>query len=155
MTDEEFTGFAKCLFVAFPDIWEWLQANSPDPWATQAVWRGVLRPYSLEDCVLVMDGWLTGKRPMFKHYEKAQIAMVIRQSIEFDRDKQRQREHSNGQSLEYKKTRREDYRPIAQDVPSLGALLREGQALGLSLREGKITQAEFDESKKRLLARVK
>lgn len=155
MTDEEFSVFAKRLFVTFPDVWEWLNANSPDPAETQRIWREVLRDYRLDECLLAIDAWATGRKPIFKAYERAQIAILVRQSVQFEREKDRQRERTSGASDEYRKVRREDYRPLAQDLPELRPIFERGAKLKRDVMDGKISQAEYERRKAELLEEVK
>ena len=154
MTESEFTIFAKRLFVSFPDVWEWLNANSPDPQETQRVWRSVLSAYSLEECLLVLDAWLTGAKPIYKAYERAHIAILIRQCVQFDREKNRQRTTTGNAADDYRKTRRKDYKPLALNIPELGMIFREGVAMRKKWLDGEITEAEWQERKQRLLEKV-
>jgi len=155
MTDPEFSLFLEELFLTYPGLSEWLGKNSPDPKRTTAIWRDQLRNYEMSECVLVLDRWRAAAKPPFAAYERDQVMHLIRASIEFQRDKDAKRNFTDSSANEYKKVRREDYRPLAADAPGLGELLREGQALGLELREGKITQAEYEVRKKSILDRVK
>lgn len=154
MTDAEFTTFAKRLFVTFPDVWEWLNANSPDPKQTQEVWREILRDYRLDECLLVLESWLTGARPMFKAFERAQIAMLIRQCVQFDREKDAKRRQTYDEAKAYQRTRGKDYKPIAQILPELRPIFEAGAKLKREVMDGKISQEEYDRRKAELLEKV-
>ena len=154
MTNQEFSTFAKRLFTAFPDVWEWMNANSPNPTGTQEVWREVLKDCTLAECLLVLDSWLTGKRPLFKAYERGQLAVMIRQSVYFERDKGNRFNQSEEERAEYSKTKRGDYRPIGSDQPGLAQKLREGRALQKRLADGEITEHEFVIQKRQLIDSV-
>lgn len=150
MDVNEFNRFSKHLFVAFPDVWEWLNANSPDVNATLDIWHKVLKGYALDECLHVVDDWITGKRPVFKAYERSQIAILIRQCAQFDRERERQRSATGNAANEFRKTRREDYKPITQVVPELGKLFREGLALRSQWLKGEISEEELAAGRKRL-----
>lgn len=150
MTDTEFTTFARRLFIVFPDVWEWLQDKSPDPAETQKVWREVLRPYRLDECLLVIDSWLTRKRPAPKAYERGLIAINIAASIQHDRD-QESRFSFAEQSSEDVRAKRKAYRPIEADQPSMAAALRAGRKLMSDRDKGEMTEAEFYKRKQEIL----
>lgn len=154
MDTSEFDKFSKHLFVAFPDLWEWLNANSPDVNATLDVWQRSLAGYSFIECMHVLDDWISGKRPPFKAFERSQVAILIRQCVQFDRDREAQRKRTAGESEQYQKTRREDYKPLAQHLPELGKIYREGAKLKRDVMDGKITEADYQERKRKLLENV-
>lgn len=154
MTDAEFSTFAKRLFITFPDVWEWLNANSPDPAETQRVWRGVLKDYRLDECLIAIEAWATGRKPIFKAYERAQIAILIRQSVQFERDKEAQRNKTNSSAGEYRKTRREDYKPLALNIPELAPIYLRGRKMRQDLLDGKISHEQYEEQKWKLLEEV-
>lgn len=154
MTDQEFTVFAKRLFIAFPDLWEWLQEKSIDPKGTQEVWRDTLRACSMDECLQVLEDWIVGKRQSFKAYERAQVALMIRQSVFFDRDKIAKRNASHEKTNDYAKTKRGEYRPLAADFPQLGNLFRQGQALRKRMLDGEITEEQMLEERRRIVDSV-
>lgn len=154
MTNQEFSTFAKRLFTAFPDVWEWINANSPDVEGTQEVWREVLRGCTQAECLLVIDSWLTGKRPLFKAYERGQLAVMIRQAVHFDRDKQNRFSKAEAESVEYKKTKRGAYRPISDDQPGLSQKFREGRELMKRFTDGEIDEPTFWKLKAELIESV-
>ncbi len=82
------------------------------------MWRDVLRECTLPECLLVLDAWITGKRPGPKAYERSQVALMLRQSVFFDRDKDAQRTRTDNAADEYRKTRRNEYRPLAITCPA-------------------------------------
>lgn len=151
MNQAEFRKFATRLFTAFPDVWEWLQEKSPDPKGTQEVWRETLEHCRIDECLHVLDDWINGKRPVFKAYERGQIALMIRQSVFFDRDKEAMRRDVHGKATEYVKAKRGEYRPLAADFPSLGKIFREGQALRRRMLDGEITEEQMREQTQRLV----
>ena len=103
MTDAEFTTFAKRLFVSFPSLFDWLKSSSPDPTETQSIWRETLRPYSLAECLNIIDDWNTGKSKPFEAYERDKVHLIIRAMIGLQRDRQRKRDENAGRSKAYEK----------------------------------------------------
>lgn len=106
MTDSEFLGWTKRLFVEYPSVWEWIQKNSPDPKGTQAHWRQQLRDYSAAECHAVLDAWATTSQHPFAAYERDKLPMIVRSVIDKRRDKQRKRERLAEQRREYEGVRR-------------------------------------------------
>src|SRR5690606_24186724 len=92
VTDGEFREFSRKLFSAFPGLWEWINANSPDPLETQAVWRKCLAPYSVEECQSVLDRWSMGELPAPQAYERDRVHVHIRATIDRDRSLSRKAE---------------------------------------------------------------
>ena len=153
MTNEEFASFTSRLFTAFPCMWDWLQSNSPDPLGTQAIWRDTLRPYTANECLLVLESWVSGRRPAPKAYERSHVALMVKQSIEFDRDKQRQAAFAS-QSRESVLERRRAYQPTAMASPGLRDAYLHGRELIAKRDRGEITAEEFDREKQLLIDSV-
>ncbi len=153
MTNPEFEQFVKRLFTAFPDLYEWLMASSPDPKGTQAIWRDVLRDCTFDECLHVLDSWICGRRPAPKAYERSQVALLLRQSVYFERDRERERTRTTAAADDYhqRRRRRSDYQPLDA---SLGAILREGQQLHRRFLDGAIDREQFETAKRALLAKV-
>lgn len=146
MTDQEFAKFIEELFLTYPGLSEWLAKNSPDPKRTQAIWRGQLRNYELSECVLVLDKWKASSNPPFAAYERDQIMNLIRASINSERDKKNKREFT-----EQSAKRREDYRPLADDVPGLGDILRKGILVANRWKAGEIAIEERDRLQRKII----
>jgi hypothetical protein len=101
MTDKEFETFARRLFISFPSLYEWL-SGTLDPAATQAIWRDTLRPYSLADCLGVIDDWNTGRQKPFEAYERDKVHLIIRSMIGLQHDRERKRREVSDRSKDYK-----------------------------------------------------
>jgi hypothetical protein len=142
VTSAEFETFAKRLFTAFPDIWEWLTNTSPDPKGTQATWRDTLQTCSLQECLLVVDSWITGKRPFPKAYERAQIAMTIRSAVMWDRDAEKKKNATEVEAAKYVK--RESYQALP-GRPNTAGMGEEAYLLRMEMVAGKITLEELQE----------
>ena len=89
MTDTEFTTFQEQhLYVAMPSVERWL-AEVHDTLATLALWREVLRPYTLEECASVVRRWAAGELDPPKAYDRDLLAACIKAVVDKDRSKLR------------------------------------------------------------------
>ena len=122
MTDSEFSAFTKRLFIAFPSLWTWLQDNSPDPKETQAIWRNTLRPYSIDECLAVVEAWATGELEPFAAYERDKVHLCVRSIISRRRDQRAKHSKTNEDQQEYRRARRGPFDLTAHmDLSMLGA----------------------------------
>lgn len=136
MTNEEFTTFAKRLFICFPSLSEWLKQSSPDPAATQAVWRKCLEPYRLDECLFVLERWSTGTLGSPEAYERDKVHLHVRSVIEGDRAKQRRKSDSRELvSVRNNKT-------PALSVPGVAAAYLAGYELKKEVMAGKLDEQE-------------
>ncbi len=101
----------------------------------------------------VLDDWLSGRRKMYEHYERARIAIVIRQCVYFDRDTERQRERSGSEAELYQKVRRAQYKPLA-GVPGAGEIFRANLENQRKLAAGEISPDELERRRQELLAKL-
>lgn len=157
MTNEEFSKFMNRLRIAFPDIWEWL-SGFEDHTQTQACWRETLRPFSLTECLLIIDSWINRTRPAPKRYDFGQLAIIVANSIEFDRAKQRQVNGGDRERFKFAEQsraevlrKRNNYQPIESNEPSMSAALQAGRQLRDKLDKGEITEGEFYKRKQEIL----
>lgn len=139
MTNDEFIIFARRLFVSFPTLSEWLNATSPDPSATQEIWRETLRPYTLAECLGIVDDWNTGKSQPFAAYDRDKVHLIIRAMIGFQRDKQRKRNEVANRSKEYESLPNTPYTDA-----TMVSVFKKLSSLYGKLQRGDITQAEYD-----------
>ncbi len=157
MTNEEFSTWSRRLFIAFPSLWDWLQANSPSPLETQAIWRKCLEPYTLDECSQVLDEWSAGTREPFAAYERDKVHLRVRARIEQDRDRQRKRD--DAARLVDMGTRRErSHDGVSVGVGSMmdrvmAQAVREGAVEHKRLLRGEITQFEFERLRAEILAK--
>jgi hypothetical protein len=61
MTETEFDGFLKRLFIRFPGLAQWVNEWSLDPSESIAVWRSELLNVELELAERVLHRWTTGE----------------------------------------------------------------------------------------------
>lgn len=89
MTKDEFVDFLENhLFVFFPAIEAWMR-DSRDPAALQRKWREVLENCTLEECLSVVDRWVSGDIKAPAAYERELTAANIRGVVSNDRCKRR------------------------------------------------------------------
>lgn len=153
MTDPEFTKWMNRLRVAFPDVWEWLSGFS-DCAETQACWRQTLRPFSLSECLLIIESWITRTRPVPKRYEFGQLAIIVANSIEFDRAKARQVNGADRERFAFAEKSREDImrnRRAYEPITPMSNAMRQCQKLLTARNSGEITDQEFERRKKEII----
>ncbi len=144
MTETEYRSWSKSLFVAFPSLWEWLNSSSPDPKETQAIWRKCLGPYSLAECMTVIDEWSTGAREPFEAYERDKVHLRVRARIEQERDRDRKRRELSEASSPYRTKRQE-----RSEASTVASLLGDRKAVSAGAAEhrrfldGEIDWAEY------------
>ena len=90
MTNQEFTVFADRLFIAFPSLFEWLKATYK-PEETQRVWRTTLAPFTLGECLSVVDRWISGALEPFPTYDRDKVHLIVRSICSADRDRERKK----------------------------------------------------------------
>lgn len=142
MTSTDFEIFAKRLFTAFPDYWEWLSSTSPDPKGTQASWRDTLRDCTLPECLLVLDSWISGKRPLPKAYDRSQVALTVKQAVMWERDAEKKKQATQAESLQY--TRPKDPYTALPGRPDVSGLAERAFLRRMDWVAGKITKEELD-----------
>ena len=81
MTEEEFNSFFDRVFIAFPNVKEYLLFNSPDYTKTLREWFPILEPFPKADCHAVVEGWLRGSIPMFEAKERGYFCLIVRSRI--------------------------------------------------------------------------
>jgi hypothetical protein len=147
MNDSEFEKFLKSVFVAFPDIWEWVR-QLPDGKATMATWKQSLRSCTLAECALILDDWIEARTPAPRAYERSLTATMIRSAVEQQRAIDRRKEikvdawQYAKMNAEEKRRAREDYQPLP-GRPDTRGMDEEALQLRLQMVDGKITRDEL------------
>lgn len=147
MTDPEFTQFATALFSAFPHISAWIKTNSPEPLATQAVWRRTLLPCNYDECLLVVNDWIEGHSDPPTQYELHRTALQIRESVLNSRDRETKRREQDRRTETYEQRkwlverRRAGYAALPQ-TGSMMAAVEAGKAVMARHRAGEISLLE-------------
>ena len=144
MTNPDFAVWVKRLLVAFPGLWDWLQSKSLDPIETQGVWRKCLAPYSLEECMTVLDEWSNGTREPFEAYERDKVHLRVRARIEQERDRARKRLELSEASTPYR-TKRQGQRDATTVATLMGdrKAVAAGAAEYLKFKLGEIDWPEY------------
>lgn len=157
MTDQEFSQFARQLFVQYPSLYEWLHRNSPDPAATQGVWREQLRSYSAVECANVLAGWQAANDVPFQAYERDKVAMVVRATVDKSRDADRKRIEQDERSSEYRSARRNRSLDACGLTPTLTGSMetarQEGAPVHRRFWAGELTRIEYKTQLAEILAR--
>ena len=140
MTEADYRTWSKSLFVAFPSLWEWLNNSSPDPKETQAIWRRCLAPYSLDECMTVVNEWSDGTREPFEAYERDKVHLRVRARIEQERDRARKRRELSEASSPYRSKRQE-----RSEASTVATLLGDRKAVAAGAAEHrKFLDGEID-----------
>lgn len=147
MTDPEFAVFAKKLFVAFPSLWTWLQDNSPDPKETQAIWRNTLRPYSIDECLAVVDAWATGSLEAFQPYERDKVHLFVRAIVSANRDRRAKVATKEQEQAEYRRARRGVFDVTTHMDSSMLAAYQELRPIYAGVVAGSMSRDEYDAMK--------
>jgi hypothetical protein len=155
MTDLEFSVFAKRLFISFPSLWTWLQDNSPDPKETQAIWRNTLRPYSVDECLAVVDAWASGSLKAFEPYERDKVHLFIRAIISATRDKRAKAMNQEQEQADYRRFRRGAFDITAHMDSSMLAAYQELRPIYAGVVDGSLSRAEYDAIKDQVFARYR
>jgi hypothetical protein len=121
MTNDEFATFAKRLFAAFPDLWEWIK-KSPDVMGTQAAWRETLRPCRLDECLFVLGEWISGAIDAPKAYERGHTALLLKSRVMRIRDDEAAKRRSSNHGEAYAAAKKKRYEPLSEHLPGLEQL---------------------------------
>jgi hypothetical protein len=94
MTSQEWKETYDRLFAAFPGLYAWLldscpkdASNLPRVRETLEVWFTTLKAFSKQEVGAVIDSWITGTRRPPEAYQRELTAIIIRQSVLFDRSR--------------------------------------------------------------------
>jgi hypothetical protein len=139
MTNEEFTIFAKRLFISFPTLSEWLKVTSPDPEATQKVWRESMRNISLAEALGIIDDWNTGRAKPFEAYERDKVHLIIKSMVGLQRDRQRKRDENANRSKDYEQLPNTPYTDA-----TMAAVYLKLRPLHKKVLDGEMSSAEYD-----------
>lgn len=152
MTPAQFDEFTRQLFVAFPSFNSALESHSPDKAGTLKVWFSVLNGIDFPEAMQVLGNWINGRREPPKTYEYDRIALIVRASALFDRDKGRQESESQRRARE--KREATGTRKAMIDY-GIDAAFQDGLLLSAKLRSGEISQYEFNERVATIVKEVK
>jgi len=152
MNANQFTEFTRQLFVAFPSFLGQLSDKSPDLKATMEVWFSVLGGVEFSEALFVLGDWTHGRREPPKAYEYDRIALVVRASAMFTRDKGRQ--ESDLQRRAREKREANGTRKAMFDYGIDRAYVN-GVTLTQKLKNNEVTQMEFNEQLAVIISEVR
>lgn len=133
MTNEEAASVYQRLFVAFPQVREWL-TKVDNPTATHAVWCGVLAGVEYDDAIAVVDSVISGSERGPEAYERERWPQFIRRGASEIRSRRNERRRM----AKYHATATES----ATTDGRFMAAIREAWRVGNAKRDGYVTQAE-------------
>lgn len=150
MNETEWKEFVRELYVSFPDLHEWVKANSPSPAETHRAWYTTLSRCSLTECRSVLQRWLDGTLEPFKAYERSYVCLIIRQTVAKDRDIKAKHERTIEQVKRHQQAKARNYERHSNFIEIWNEAREHIQAM----KDGRITQDEFDRIKNELASRV-
>lgn len=142
MSEGEFQKWLSSLFVAFPDLMDWVN-GLPDKQGTMATWRKTLNPFSLAECALALDWWIEGRTPAPKAYDRAHTALLLRSAIEHQRGIERREQLKADQlafasGAAFEKKHRDEYDPLP-GRPNVEGLFERAFERRMKMLAGKMT----------------
>jgi len=154
MTSEEFQTWQNRLFIMQPSLLGWLKANSPDYRETLKLWFQILKPYRLDECLLVLDEWSRGVYEPPKAYERDNFALHVRASVELKRDRRRKEREQHERLELYKRrsgTTRGGQGNIVQRDPRMAEAYKLLKAEDNKRKKGLIDADEYERKKREIL----
>lgn len=154
MTDEQFRDFAERLLVQFPSLHEWLVRNSPDPVATQELWRATLRRYTIQECMAVLDAWQQSSAAPFAAYERDQVAAIIASCCTKRREAEAKKREQD-QMVQSVMANRQGaaYTMLASDV-GMREAFEQLQPLHAQMIAGEMDEAEYRRAEQEVLSKL-
>ena len=153
MTEQEFSQWGTTFFARFPSVNEWLLRSSPEPAETLKYWRKILEPYTLEECSAVLDLWAGNGSKAFAAYDRDNIPLVVKSTIDKQRQKRIDREQVD-RERHYRRLGRSGDEAVAI-VSTLDRLELKPAFLRLrpihqKMLDGEITEAEYEQLKENI-----
>lgn len=146
MNATEWKSFSDELFVSFPGLLKHIN-DSPKPTATLASWQETLDLITLDEARSVLNAWKTGQKDPPKAFERDYTAIVIRQSVMFDRDRKRRFETPERLRQEQRELAKQADRRRKNYVSPLSDLSEAFEIAKKALeryQSGEITKVEYD-----------
>lgn len=148
MTEDQAKTLFNQLFIAFPGYQNWLE-KTDDPNATLAVWCKMLRSVSHGAGVQVVDRLIEGKLAMPKAYERDELPVLVKSyAARIDQDEGARRATEEARQSRQRAAgarRRDEYKlPLRKGLEQM-------RQIGHDRRDGKITQAQHDAEKRRIV----
>jgi len=157
MISSEFETWQNRLFIMQPSLLGWLKANSPDYRETLKLWFHTLKPYRLDECLLVLDEWANGIYEPPKAYERDNFALHVRASVELKRDRRRKEREQHERMEVYKRRSgmtRGGQDNIVQRDPRMAEAYKLLKAEDTKHKKGLIDADEYEQKKRQILEMV-
>lgn len=85
MNEIEAKEFLKEAFTAFPGVGAWIEANSPDPSKTVAIWARSLEQITITEAHSVLTRWSMGALPPPTGFQKEEFPLHVIAVVRRDR----------------------------------------------------------------------
>ena len=157
MTEQEFSQWGTTFFARFPSVNEWLLRSSPEPAETLKYWRKILEPYALEECNAVLEGWAANGSKAFAAYDRDNIPLVVKSTIDKQRQKRIDREQVD-RERHYRRLGRSGDEAVAivstLDRLELKPAFLRLRPINQKMLDGEITEAEYEQMKENILGEL-
>lgn len=157
MTSDEFEKWQRRLFICQPSLLGWLKEHSPDYQETIKLWFRTLKPYNLDECLLVLHEWSTGVYEPPKAYERDNFALHVRSAVELKRDRRRKQEEQQNRVKEYERHGgvRKAVNGLVQSDPGMLRAYNLLKEENNKLMKGLIEEPEYLRKKTEILEEIK
>jgi hypothetical protein len=103
MDGKDLELFWNRVEIAMPAVYDWLRRNSPDVGATLREWSKALKNFTLEECMAVIDAYMSEDIPQPKGFQLAAFASDVAAVARQARTKLRRIEAMAAVSMEARK----------------------------------------------------
>jgi hypothetical protein len=103
MDGKELEQFWQRVEIAMPAVYDWLRRNSPDVGATLREWSKALKNFTLQECMDVIDGYMSESIPQPRGFQIAAFASDVAAVARQTRTKLRRLEAMAAASMEARK----------------------------------------------------
>ena len=149
MTYDEFSGFMKGIYSAFPDVYSAVKFASPQLKDTHGVWFKVLGRFDLSECEAVLDSWIDGSEPLPSKEDVKRIAFAVRAIVVKRRAVASRSTDVDGEEFaKCRERRRAEYQPSALGLLDVAQAMKAGMRAKQAVVEGEISE---DEARRKIL----
>lgn len=103
MDGKDLELFWNRVEIAMPAVYDWLRRNSPDVGATLREWSKALKNFTLDECMAVIDAYMSEDIPQPKGFQLAAFASDVAAVARQARTKLRRIEAMAAASMEARK----------------------------------------------------
>jgi len=155
MTYDEFSGFMKGIYSAFPDIYSAIKFASPQLKETHAAWFKVLGRFELGECEAVLDAWIDGSEPLPSKEDVKRIAFAVRAIVAKRRAAASRSTDVDGEEFaQCRERRRAEYQPSALGLLDVAEAMKAGLRAKQAVLSGEISEDDARERIRRAIELV-